>query len=238
MSTTKPKPATTAQPLHIHTPRPHTVRNPNLVHAKARQQTGFAGFNARLAVLITRNVGSMQCAYLFACIGIGSLVGLVTGNVVVAAVFGSISSYFLQLVLLPIISVGQEQMSQHAEIQSEEQFRAVQNTEHDSEQMMAHLSAQDSELLKQTAELLKQTPMLERILALLGGQSASAPSAVSVNGTSTTNAASAATADVRVDAPLGVASVAIRSRRPSKPAKPPTPQQRRSDPPDPPLQDS
>jgi hypothetical protein len=34
------------------------------------------------------------------------------------------------------------------------------STYHDIEQVMQHLSAQDTELLKQTAELLKQTAIL------------------------------------------------------------------------------
>jgi hypothetical protein len=64
-------------------------------------------FNAWLAVLITRNVGTMWAAYLFTVIGITALVGALTNNIVMTLVVGGFSSYFLQLVLLPVIIVGQ-----------------------------------------------------------------------------------------------------------------------------------
>lgn len=138
--------------LYQHTAHPHQPRNVNHVH---RQQQEAAGLNTRVAVWLTKNVGTMQCAYIFAGIGIGSLVGVATGNVVLAAVFGSLSSYFLQLVLLPILSVGQNVLGRHAELQSDEMFKTTQHSFHDIEEIMAHLSAQDEELLKQTKLLLQ-----------------------------------------------------------------------------------
>lgn len=65
------------------------------------------GFNARLATIVTNNVGTVWCAYLFAVIGITSLIGAFTGNVALTLIAGGFSSYFLQLVLLPLIMVGQ-----------------------------------------------------------------------------------------------------------------------------------
>lgn len=63
--------------------------------------------NERIGVFITKHVGNMWCAYVFTGIGIGSLVGIVTNNTLLGLVFGAVSSYFIQLVLLPIIMVGQ-----------------------------------------------------------------------------------------------------------------------------------
>src|SRR5215831_1045070 len=80
--------------LFRHDPHQHQPRNVNEVQ-KAEQQ----GFNTRLAVWLTRNVGTMACAYLFAVIGIAGLIGAFTNNVTLVLIFGSISSYFLQLVL-------------------------------------------------------------------------------------------------------------------------------------------
>ena len=130
----------------------HQPRNVNHVHRKEQEA---AGFNTRVAVWLTKNVGTMQCAYVFAGIGIGSLVGVATGNVVLAAVFGSISSYFLQLVLLPILSVGQNVLGRHQELQADEMFKTSQRSFNDIEEIMAHLSAQDEELLRQTRLLLQ-----------------------------------------------------------------------------------
>ena len=64
-------------------------------------------FNSALALWITKHVGTMWCAYIFAVIGTVALVGALTGNLGLALVAGGFSSYFLQLVLLPVIMVGQ-----------------------------------------------------------------------------------------------------------------------------------
>lgn len=138
--------------LYRHSAHMHQPRNVNHVHRKEQEA---AGFNTRVAVWLTKNVGTMQCAYVFAGIGIGSLVGVATGNVVLAAVFGSISSYFLQLVLLPILSVGQNVLGRHQELQADEMFKTSQRSFNDIEEIMAHLSAQDEELLRQTRLLLQ-----------------------------------------------------------------------------------
>lgn len=137
--------------LFHHEPHQHQPRNVNDVHAE-RLST-----NDRIAVWISKNVGTMICAYMFAAIGIGSLVGALTNNATLALLCGSLSSYFLQLVLLPIIMVGQNVQGRHAELQAEEAFKTTMSTYHDIEQIMQHLSAQD-------AELLRHAKMLEHLL--------------------------------------------------------------------------
>ena len=76
------------------------------VHATVHG-TGPAGrFNTWLAVRITRTVGSMWIAYLFACIALVSLpAALHSGDVIV--IVSWVAQTFLQLILLPIIIVGQ-----------------------------------------------------------------------------------------------------------------------------------
>lgn len=138
--------------LFHHEPHQHRPRNVNEVQ-KAEQQ----GFNTTLAVWLTRNVGTMVCAYIFAVIGITGLVGALTGNTSLALIFGSISSYFLQLVLLPVILVGGNVLNRHQELQAEETFQTSMHSFHDIEQVMQHLSAQD-------AELLRHARMLEHLL--------------------------------------------------------------------------
>src|SRR5579859_1044657 len=105
--------------LYTHTKHPHTPRNVNTPEKGAPPAT----FNTRLAVFLTQQVGSMRMAYAFAGIGIGSLIGVFTGNVFLAALFGSFSSYFLQLVLLPILSVGQNVIGEKQSGLAEEQFK-------------------------------------------------------------------------------------------------------------------
>jgi hypothetical protein len=70
-------------------------------------------FNNWLAVLITRGVGTMWAAYLFALIALVSfpqaLAAFIHGDTLVAITW--LSQSFLQLVLLPIIIVGQNVIS-------------------------------------------------------------------------------------------------------------------------------
>ena len=158
MQEQKPLAPTTQNLLHHfgvlfhHDPHRHPPTNVNEVQ-KAEQQ----GFNTRLAVWLTRNVGTMACAYLFAVIGIAGLIGAFTNNASLVLIFGSISSYFLQLVLLPVILVGGNVLNRHQELQAEETFQTSQQSFHDIEQIMQHLSAQD-------AELLRHAKMLEQLL--------------------------------------------------------------------------
>jgi len=135
--------------LFHHDQHLHQPRNVNELQ-KAEQQ----GFNTRLAVWLTRNVGTMACAYLFAVIGIAGLIGAFTNNASLVLIFGSISSYFLQLVLLPVILVGGNVLNRHQELQAEETFQTSQHSFHDIEQIMQHLSAQDAELLRQSKLLI------------------------------------------------------------------------------------
>jgi hypothetical protein len=82
------------------------------------------GFNAKLAVLITRLVGTMWCAYLFtaiALIGLGP--ALKPGG---EGIIAWIAQTFLQLVLLSVIMVGQNVQSLAADARAENTFADVQ----------------------------------------------------------------------------------------------------------------
>jgi hypothetical protein len=63
-------------------------------------------FNTRIAVKITKSVGSMWCAYLFGLISLVALPAAIMSHDPIIIV-AWISQAFLQLVLLPIIIVGQ-----------------------------------------------------------------------------------------------------------------------------------
>ena len=59
--------------------QPHEYEPRNVNQLQAAEQAG-RGFNTRLAVALTKYTGTMWTAYLFAGIGIGSLVGVITDN--------------------------------------------------------------------------------------------------------------------------------------------------------------
>ncbi len=94
------------------------------------------GFNAKFAVLITRGVGTMACAYLFALIALVSLpailiqAGVLTKSDVpnfltkpgLILIVSWIAQTFLQLVLLSIILVGQRVQSSASDQRAEKEF--------------------------------------------------------------------------------------------------------------------
>ena len=67
---------------------------------------GLRTVNKRIALWVTEKVGTMWCAYAFAILALVSLPDAIkTGNPVVIVAW--IAQTFLQLVLLPVIIVGQ-----------------------------------------------------------------------------------------------------------------------------------
>jgi hypothetical protein len=75
-------------------------------HAAVHGEGPFALFNTRVAVRITKSIGSMWCAYAFALLALISLPPAIrSGNSII--IVSWIAQTFLQLVLLPIIIVGQ-----------------------------------------------------------------------------------------------------------------------------------
>jgi hypothetical protein len=56
--------------------------------------------------------------------------------------------------MLSVIMVGQSVLGRKQELQAEEQFNTTMSTYHDIEQIMQHLSAQDTELLRHAHMLM------------------------------------------------------------------------------------
>ncbi len=138
--------------LFQHNPFPHKPRNVNEQH-KAEQEA--SGVNTRIAVRLTKSVGTMWTAYSFAVLAITGLLAILGWlPPVVALLVAWLSQTFLQLVFLPILSVGQNVLGRHAELMAEEQFNTTINSYHAIEEIMQHLSAQDAELLKHTKMLI------------------------------------------------------------------------------------
>jgi hypothetical protein len=76
------------------------------VHKEVHGDNPFGRFNTHIAVIITKSVGSMWCAYVFALISLVALPAAIMSHDPIIIV-AWISQAFLQLVLLPIIIVGQ-----------------------------------------------------------------------------------------------------------------------------------
>lgn len=101
-----------------HVPR-HVTRHEILEELHGRGQLGH--FNNRLAVAITRAVGTMWAAYLFVLLALISfpqaLSAFLHGDTLTGITW--LSQSFLQLVLLPIIIVGQNIISASQDARAE-----------------------------------------------------------------------------------------------------------------------
>ncbi len=78
------------------------------------------GFNAKFALVITRSVGTMACAYLFAAIALISLPDAIRAGT--PEIISWIAQTFLQLVLLSIIMVGQSMQAAASDVRAAKQF--------------------------------------------------------------------------------------------------------------------
>jgi hypothetical protein len=99
-------------------------------------------FNARFGLWITIVVGTMWCAYLFTGIALVALPDAVKQGTYFIVVW--LSSSFLQLVLLPIIIVGQNIQAKAADKRAEETYQDAEAVLQEATQIQAHLAAQDT----------------------------------------------------------------------------------------------
>ncbi len=108
-----------AAPIKVQEQLPRIVRfDPRAIRRAVGE---VEGFNAKLAVVITRSVGTMACAYIFAAIALVSLpAALSSGQVIIIVAW--IAQTFLQLVLLSIIMVGQTVQSAASDARAVREF--------------------------------------------------------------------------------------------------------------------
>jgi hypothetical protein len=137
------------------------VLHPHIEHRKAHgpikvadqhnTSNAVARFNTALALVITKVVGSMWCAYAFAALDLVSLPAAIRGGT--ASLIQWIAQTFLQLVLLSIIMVGQNVQADAADKRSEATYKDAEALLHGQEQVAAHLAAQDAVLREMAAKL-------------------------------------------------------------------------------------
>jgi hypothetical protein len=121
--------------------------------------TPFSRFNSRVALLITIAVGSMWCAYLFTLLALVSLPSAI-GSHNTIVIISWIAQTFLQLVLLPVIIVGQNIQGEASDKRAEQTYNDAQAILEEAEQIQKHLLAQD-------VQLQAQSQRLEEIIAAL-----------------------------------------------------------------------
>jgi hypothetical protein len=123
-------------------------------HAPTRQEAGpviagkhgqTLGLNNRIGLRITKSVGTMWAAYVFAALSLVSLpAAIASGNELVIVAW--IAQTFLQLVLLPVIIVGQNIQAAAADARAIATYEDATAILEEAKQIQHHLEAQDQAL--------------------------------------------------------------------------------------------
>jgi hypothetical protein len=106
---------------------------------------GRVGLNGKIGLAITTLVGTMICGYIFAIIALISLPSAITSHNL-TVIIAWISSNFLQLVLLPIIIVGQNLQAKASDQRAVQTYEDAEAVLHEALQIQQHLLAQDAAL--------------------------------------------------------------------------------------------
>ena len=120
--------------------------------------------NAKLGLKVTTIVGTMWAAYLFAMIALVALPSAISSHNLVTVVFW-LSSSFLQLVLLPIIIVGQNIQAKAADARAEATYNDAAAILEQAITIQAHLLEQDTHLQRQEehlAQIVREVANLEK----------------------------------------------------------------------------
>jgi len=109
-------------------------------------------FNVRFGLRITLVVGTMWAAYLFTALALISLPSAIhSGSSIIIVAW--IAQTFLQLVLLPIIIVGQNQQAAASDKRAEQTYKDAEAILHECVQLQAHLESQDDRLASIVAHM-------------------------------------------------------------------------------------
>lgn len=140
--------------LFDYVPHPHVEARkakgpPTMAAARAQVHgTSVVGrINSKVGLAITVIVGTMWCAYIFALIAFVSLPSTIKQHSATVLVLW-LSSEFIQLVLLPIIIVGQNIQAKAADSRAEATYDDAAAVLEEAKQIQAHLQAQDDAITK------------------------------------------------------------------------------------------
>ncbi len=117
------------------------------------------GINGRIALTLTTVVGTMWCAYAFACLALLVLPQAIGGGLL--ALVQWISQTFIQLVMLSVIMVGQNILGKAADKQAAMTYKDADATFHEVGVLHDHLRVQDDAI----NALLAKVEQLEASLA-------------------------------------------------------------------------
>jgi hypothetical protein len=162
-------PAPQHRSLFTHVPHPHlkhrAEQGPVTVAGGEAGKGPAARFNTRAAVIVTRAVGTMWCAYAFSVLALYGLPAALHNGP--AGFVQWASSQFIQLVLLPIIIVGGAVLAEATDRMNKRQFDDVEALLHGQSEQAAHLAAQDDKILTILTQIEANTALTEQVKAAL-----------------------------------------------------------------------
>ena len=126
-----------------HVPHPHTRAHlAGSAPPPPKVDDERVGINGKLGLFLTSIVGTMWAAYLFSILAFVSFPSAIrSGNSIIIVAW--IAQTFLQLVLLPIIIVGQNIQAKAADKRSEDTYKDAEAVLKEAEEIQKHLLAQD-----------------------------------------------------------------------------------------------
>jgi len=128
----------------------------NIKKRPAEKTSPIAAFNNRLGLAITNRVGTMWAAYAFFALTLVSLPGaIMSGNTI--TIVSWVAQTFLQLVLLPIIIVGQNIQAKASDERAIATYNDADAILHDAREIQTHLDTQDEAI----GDLLEKVAALE-----------------------------------------------------------------------------
>jgi hypothetical protein len=129
---------------------------------------GRVGLNGKIGLLITTLVGTMICGYVFAIIALISLPAAITSHNL-TVIIAWVSSNFLQLVLLPVIIVGQNLQAKASDARAAQTYEDAEAVLHEALQIQQHLAAQDMALGRLIAAVCGDGASAAEVAGTLGG---------------------------------------------------------------------
>jgi len=133
--------------VYEHEPHPRIAQRKlngptKVIDQRVKGRGPIARLNARFGLIVTLAVGTMWCAYLFTLLALVSLSAAVkTHNKIIIVAW--VAQTFLQLVLLPIIIVGQNAQAAAADKRAEDTYDDAEAVLHEAIEIQKHLKAQD-----------------------------------------------------------------------------------------------
>jgi hypothetical protein len=155
------------EPLRRFAPsiHPHISRHAQAKPVKVADQLP-QNLNGRIALVITKGVGTMWCAYAFTVLALIALPPAISGGILTTIQW--LSQTFIQLVMLSVIMVGQNLLSAASDKRAEDTWKDADATFHTATQIQEHLAAQDAQLEAQSERLTQITAMLTKAYPTIG----------------------------------------------------------------------